>query len=158
MGMTASGEKRGKESGGAIDKVSRTPEIGGFEARELSVITNRNQFSQKEENHLNWIASEGGAEKLAAYVDSVGEIDLIRMFVVGVLRHGSAVDNSVGKVVSNQPGPDFLKHKGSLGSMKFGEANGVFERSERGFLVPSFMIEGFDVFRGELVSGEIGDH
>ena len=113
--------------------------MSGFKSGEMTVRTNRGKFAGKQIGNIEKVKSKSVADEFFTGKNSGGDTDFVRK-LPRRNRDMDTVDNSDGKIVSNQAGPNFLTDKIRLGGMEFYHANRVFEMAEGSFNPPPAVI------------------
>ena len=85
-----------------------------------------------------------------------------KVHLVGVLsvflENDCVRSNQFKEVVHDKPGKDFLVNVLHLFCVEMEQTKGVFEFSEGRFNTPSAKIKRFEVFGGELITIQVGNH
>ncbi len=97
------------------------------------------------------IPQEGTAGK-----DSIREIDMT--FVLGCARRSvHSPGSSLGKIVNEETGENFLENEFWLLSVEMDQAYRVFQAAEGGFNAPAHSVELFQSVGRELLLVQVGD-
>ena len=126
------------------------------QSRERTVQADGDQFPRQQLENVESRMSDGGEDEFPANKDGGGDAEFVRMLVF-FDRDTDAVHHRTGKVIGDQAGPDFLDDERRLFRVEFGEANGILQVTKRGFDAPTAEIELFELVKGEVIRGKIGN-